>query len=297
MIPHVFAGSLLLSAAVLVTPAPARAADAAADSGAAERTTIDYSGYQALLNEYLVVISRKNEPVDTRFDYEKLYDARGRRARMVHILDDLFAVDPAKMDPQTRKAWAINLYNFTVLDAVTENLLIPNMKRTRVKSVRNVRVKGKPLFEFPVVRVEGRLYTLDQFERRFVFGDSSDVPVKLDQRAHFALVCGAVGCPPLWPRVFRPDSLDVQLDQVTRNALKLPRHLRFDEQNKLLEGSQIFNWYANDFGGHDNSLGWVMKYAPSGILSSIKKHKITRIGSYPDWNWELNQVEHKRADS
>ena len=283
---------MVFALAGLAAPLAARAANA---DSSVTYTRPDFAGYQALLNDYLATVSKKGEPLDTRFDYETLYDARGRRARMVHILDEFFTMPPSKMDEKTRKAWAINMYNFTVIDAVTENLLIPNRKRTRIKGVQNLLIKGLPFFQSPFVLVEGRKYTLDQFERRFVFGDSSEVPMKLDPRAHFALVCGAMGCPPLWPRVFLPDSIDQQLDQVTRNALRMPRHLNFNEKDKLLEGSQIFNWSAKDFGGHDNSLEWILKYAPSRIVSLIKKHKITKIESYPDWNWDLNQVEHKRS--
>ena len=89
------------------------------------------------------------------------------------------------------------------------------------KSLRYIKIDGVPFFEVPVAQVEGKSYNLNTFERTFVF-DGYPVPAAgakpaprprgFDPRAHFALVCGAIGCPPLQPRAFLPESLDVQLD-------------------------------------------------------------------------------------
>jgi hypothetical protein len=117
----------------------------------------------------------------------------------------------------------------------------------------------------------------------------------VDGRRHFALVCGAIGCPPLQPRAFRADSLEHQLDAATRNALRLPRHLRFNAELELLEASEVLNWHASDFGGHTKSIEFVKKYAPAPILTEIKNRKLTRIGSIMDWNWQLTQSEKKPA--
>lgn len=289
----------------LAAPAPAAESmkPAARDSAAGPVSTVpDFTLYQSLLNEYLVTVSRKGEPLDTRFDYEKLYDARSRRARMVRTLDQLLSVPPSRMTKPDRLAWAINTYNFLVLDITTENLLVPDRKRLRHKSVEEIRIKGMPFFKAPAVTIEGRSYSLDDFERTFVFGGYRPVlgtptPDTLDPRPHFALVCGAIGCPPLQPRAFRGDSLERQLDQATRNALRMPRHLRFNRELKLVEASEIMNWYAGDFGWHDRSLEFVKRYAPDAIQSEIRRHKLTRIGAFMPWDWMLNQVERKPAGS
>lgn len=294
--------SILITAVSLAAGWGTAVRAAAPDSAArAAPTVVDYSGYQALLNEYLVVTSGKGEPLDTRFDYEKLYDARGRRARMVRIHADLFSAAPSRMKPKQRLAWAINAYNFLVIDVLTENLLVPERGRLRYKSVQDMRVMNNSFFRAPVAFVEGTKYSLDDFERTFLFGGRTEglipSPTPVDPRLHFALVCGALGCPPLQPRVFRAESLDVQLDAATRNALRLPRHLRFNPELQLVEASELFNWHANDFGGHAKSLEFVKRYAPASILTEIRNRKLTRIGAFIEWDWLLNQSEKKPAGS
>lgn len=301
--------TLAIAIALVLAAAPMGAAFAAepgaspADSAAAVRPTVtDFSGYQSLLNDYLVVTSKKDEPLDTRFDYEKLYDARGRRARMVRTLDQLLAVPPSRMDDRARRAWAINTYNFVVMDVMTENLLVPGRKRLRHKSVQDLHLMSTTFFRAPLLTVEGKKYSLDDFERTFVFGGYRPVlgaptPEGLDARAHFALVRGSLGDGPLQPRAFRAESLDIQLDQAVKNALRLPRMVRWNEDLQLVEASEVFNNNAGDFGWHERSLEFLKRYAPAPIQSEIKKRKVTRIGGFLPWDWNLNQAPTKPANT
>lgn len=259
----------------------------------------DFSEYQKLLNDLLTVTSARGEPLDARFDYEKFYDVKGRYERVSRIKKQLMAVPPSRMDERARLAWAINVYNFTVLENGTTYLLIPSRGRQRYLSLRDIKVSKAPFFQAPTIEAEGRKYSLDEFERHFLLADFDRArggvpPAQLDPRVHFALVCGALGCPPLLPRAFRPESLEIQLDFATRNALALPRHLRVNEATGALETSAIFDWYAADFGGPGGAVGFIGKYAPPKVRKSMDSTKSTpRRGAIP-WDWNLNQSERKR---
>lgn len=297
--------ALLLIAPLALLAAPAHAA--APDTVAADTVTRaprqpDASLYQSLLDEFLVVTSARGEALDTRFDYEKLYDARGRRARMVLALDALSAGRPSTMTPKQRLAWAINLYNYLVLHVATENLLVPGRKRLRYKSVDEIRLPGHTFWTAPVVTIEGQPYSLEQFERRFVFGGprpalGAPPDPATDPRAHFALCKGAIGSPPLAPRAFKAESLDIQLDAAARNALRLPRHLRFNAALGVVEGSEVFNLNAGDFGWHDRMIEFVKQHGPPAIQSEIRKRKLTRFGGFLPFDPLLNQVERKPASA
>src|SRR5512145_3313911 len=117
-------GAWLMLAFALV-PAVALAAPAKSPAQTI-RAEPDFSGYQELLNDWLTVISVKGEPLDTRFDYEKYYDKPGRFERSVRIRRQMLAVPPSSMDERTRLAWAINMYNYLVIENATEYLLVPN---------------------------------------------------------------------------------------------------------------------------------------------------------------------------
>ena len=288
-----------LSRALALAPAGVAAAPADTAGAAATATAPDYSGYQQLLNELLTVTSVKGAPLDTRFDYEKFHDMRGRFERCKRIRRQLLQAPPSGLDERTRLAWAINLYNYLVLETATEYLLVPERGRLRYKGPRDIKTPMGPFFQAPLVEIEGRKYSLDQLERRFLFADfdreaRGAPPPALDPRVHFAVVCGAIGCPPLLPRAYRPDSLERQLEFATRNALALPRHLAFSEKTGRLQASAIFQWYSADFGGYEPAFAFVRKYAPATLRATLDQRGVTSISGATPWDWNLNQTERKK---
>ena len=286
-----------LAAALALAPAPAPASGKSAPRMPAP--TPDFSGYQQLLDELLTVISEPGEPLDTRFDFEKFYDMRGRFERCKRIRRQLLAVPPSAMEDRHRLAWAINMYNYLVIETATEYLLVPERGRLRYMGPRDIKTPMGPFFSAPLVEIEGTKYSLDSFERHFLFADfdrapGGPPPPSLDPRVHFALNCGAIGCPPLQPRAYRGDSLKLQLEAATRNALALPRHLQFIEESGRVQASSIFKWYSADFGGMEKGFDFVMKYAPPKTRAAIQQSKVTSISGMTAWDWNLNQTVHKK---
>jgi hypothetical protein len=263
----------------------------------------DFSGYQALLDEYLIVTSKPGEPIATEFDYTRLYRNPEHSKYFAGVRQQLFGVSPKTMDEKTRLAWAINAYNFLVIETVTDHLFEPVQRinkggrryyfANRIANVNTIDVEGFSFFEAGLVEVDGTTYNLNAFERTFVFegfdhNSNGKPPAKLDPRAHFALVCAAKGCPPLLPRAYRGDSLDHQLDFAVRNALATPSHLRFEPTVGRLEASSIFDWYKADFGGVEPAFAFLKKYAPSATRKAIDDRKVPWIAAYILWNWDLN---------
>ncbi len=296
---------------MLVTVVALWCLPASAASPAAESAPLDFSRYQQLLDEYLVVVSAPGAPLETRFDYFKLYDNPGKAERLLSVRAALLGVSPAELQPAPRRAWAINTYNFLVVELATTNLISRHvgvdLKARGVlgishRSVRHMRIKDLGFFEVPVARIDGRDYNLDQFERAFVFdtpdppaaGSKPNAPAKtLDPRAHFALVCGALGCPPLQPRAFTADSLDAQLDRATLGALTSPNHLSWDPILKRLAASAVFSWYEADFGGPAKAFEFAARHAPEALRAEIAAKPQPGIDRVLPWNWDLNMVPRK----
>jgi hypothetical protein len=188
-------------------------------------------------------------------------------------------------------AWGINAYNFLVLEQVA--LGLGGTGGARPRGVLDLRIDGQGFFKAPLVTIAGRAYSLDELERAFVFaGFPKDgrgtPPAGFDARAHFAVVCGARGCPPLLPRAYRADSLEAQLAFATRNALELPRHLRLE--GGALVASKVFDWYAADFGGSAGVTAFVRRWGPAwagAALGSAPGRPVTR---HSDWDWAFNQA-------
>ena len=278
---------LALSATVTRSaPAPAKPA----------RIAVNFSLYQELLNQHLWTVSEKGEPLETRFNYEKFYDEPGRAERTVRIRRQFLAAGREQLDPRSRTAWAINFYNFMVLEQITEHLLIPGKIRQRYLSVRDIHPEGGDFFKYPVVKIDTTNYSLDQFEHHFLFADFERTPANprppgLDPRIHFAIVCGAIGCPPLLPRAYRPDSLGLQLNRAVREALASPRHLKRVPALNVMQMSAIFFWYLPDFGGIKEALKWALDFMPKETRAEIERMNPPPALSQITWDWKLNQVE------
>jgi hypothetical protein len=255
-----------------------------------------FERYQLLLNDFVHVDSPKDSALRTSFNYEKFYDQPNRFAREDAIRAEFMELSPAKMDSLTRIAWAINFYNFMVIELATDHLLIPGKFRQRYVSVRDITIHGESFFQARAARIDSVTYSLDQFEKHFLFADFDHAvgarpPAGLDPRIHFALVCGARGCPPLQPRAFKPESLDYQLDRAVRAALAGPQHLTRDPKNGLFQLSSIFGWYVADFGGREKLLPWALDYAPARWRAGLKAAiPAAQFGLIP-YDWSMNQTK------
>ena len=161
-----------------------------------------------------------------------------------------------------RQAFYINAYNLQVINAAAQ--LYP------LNSVQSV----GGFFDRKKVRVAGESLTLNQIEKQKLLKPYGDA------RFHFVLVCGALGCPPITDFAYRPNQLDQQLDQQTRKALNDPQFIRV--QGNQVELSQIFDWYASDFGGNKKAvLDYINRYRTNALPTGGKV-------SYYDYDWNLN---------
>jgi hypothetical protein len=67
-----------------------------------------------------------------------------------------------------------------------------------------------------------------------------------EPRIHFALNCASSSCPPLPERLFAAESLDDDLDTLTRRFIDSDA-VSYDETRHMLSVSRIFRWYRKDF--------------------------------------------------
>lgn len=102
-----------------------------------------------------------------------------------------------------------------------------------------------------------------------------------DPRVHFALVCGAKGCPPI-RSAYLPRKLEAQLDKATREAMNNDQFIRIDKGSQKITISEIFKWYKEDFGNSDEKL---MEFINSYRDLPIPAHyKIW----YYTYDWSIN---------
>ncbi len=267
----------------------------------------DYTGYRDLLRRHVRVLKTPGKPWDSRFDYEQLYIDENiwtlRRAEgLANVHTQLLAVTPSAMSAPQRTAWAINTYNFLVIERMTLNLLVPGRRFMRYDSPREVNRDEGSFFAAPVARVEGREYSLTGFERRFVYGDTTAEPLADgllprehggDPRLQLALVKASLCSGPVLPWVYRADSLEAQLNRAAKLALALPRWLRTDADGTLWASNRFFEERA-DYGGPElpGLMPFLTRHAPLAARKTIQAKKLTRPSMFFEPDWKLNQFDH-----
>lgn len=199
--------------------------------------------------------------VDQRVDYHLV----GQDRQSLEKLATSVSSTPwESMEPQTQKAFLINAYNVLVVHQIMQHYPITTSQE----------VPG--FFDQTKFQLGQKKYTLNQIENKLLR------PVFKDPRLHFVLVCGALGCPPIVERAYRPEALDRQLERQTRRALNDPAFVKVQAAEKRVELSQIFEWYTSDFTeGGKNLISYVNQYRTEAIPEDYK------VAHYP-YDWTLN---------
>jgi hypothetical protein len=224
---------------------------------AAGAAHFNHASYSDVLQRYV------NE--DGRVDYE------GIRQNSLTTLEVYLGragdADLGGWTYQERLAFWINIYNARVLLLVAER---PELK----KISEDFEMFNKPF------TVAGGTYSLNDIEYCILLGrlnpDTKRKPIenvtlpKIDPRIHFALVCGAKGCPPLRNSAYADDTVESTL---RTNAVRFANDSRYvDIENGRLKLSTLLKWNSRDFA----PLGGVGSYL-AGLIDVERTFNAERI--------------------
>lgn len=190
------------------------------------------------------------------------------------LVKTIAEVDLSKVDAVNAEAFYINAYNILVINAAAKNYPL-----TSVQSING-------FFDSKKYTVAGQQMTLNNLEKEKL------LKVYKDPRFHFVLVCGALGCPPITNFAYVPNKLEEQLETQTRKALNDKAFIQITNGEEV-QLSQIFEWYADDFGGSKKSaIEYINGYRENKIPAQAK------VGFYP-YDWALNdsKVETTNSDT
>lgn len=229
--------------------------------------TVDHGPFSALLAQHV-----RNGLVN--------YDAFRDAPAFSRYLATLASTDPSALPRTEQLAFWINAYNaYTIaqINAHGERASIKNIN----KSFGFVKAGGA--WSEPMATVNGTRYTLDQIEHERIR------PVFREPRVHFALVCAALGCPPLRSEAYTAARLDAQLeDQAREFLLRSPAKNRVDVSSRTVHLSRIFDWYGDDFAPDARGVQrWLSRYWPAGEERSMLEAGSARL-RWTDYDWSLN---------
>jgi hypothetical protein len=210
------------------------------------------------------------------------YDAFASSAEFQVYLEQLADVDMARLPIPERLALWINAYN-----AYTIELVNRHEERESIRDINKSLgfIRGKGPWSERFADVGGYEYTLDEIEHE-VIRPRFDEP-----RIHFALVCAALGCPPLRTEAYTGDLLDEQLDDQTREFLTgHPDKNRVDVSSRTVHLSPIFDWYREDFPEGREGLGrYLAPYLPEGPERDLLESGDFDL-EHTHYDWSLNAI-------
>ena len=253
---------------------------------AAPGTPFGYDDYAAALKAYV--------------DDQGMVDYQGLKAdsrRLDAFLGKLAALDPkvyGGWDEKAKIAFWTNAYNAITLKVIIANYPIKSSFLKSVAYPKNSIRQISGAWDGVKSVVMGKKMTLDEIEHQVLRKEFNE------PRIHMALVCAAMGCPPLRNEPFTGGKLDAQLKDQTVRFLKNPKKFLIDRPTVRL--SPIFKWFGKDFvktyktdkpfaGGSKSQrpvLNFISKHLDENdvlYLSSAKKLDVEYLG----YDWALNE--------
>ncbi len=160
-------------------------------------------------------------------------------------------------------AYWINLYNaFTILSIV---------EKYPIKSILDL--EGGNIWDNKKFIVGGKSLSLNQIEKERLLQRFNEPNV------HFAVNCAAASCPPLLNKAWTEDNIQAYFAKQAKAFINNSKYNKISADK--IEVSQIFNWYAKDFGGKSKLISFLNKYA------SVKINSTASI-QFIEYDWTLN---------
>jgi hypothetical protein len=166
-------------------------------------------------------------------------------------------------------AYHINTYNALAMHGVIEAGIPADFdgffKRLRFFKLRDIQIGGESTslydYENDVIRPLG------------------------EPRAHFVLNCMVKDCPRLPRTVFKAETLEQDLAQLSTEFFNKPRHLRVDHEKEAVFVSEILDFYTEDFvpsGRGQDLLPYINQFHQVEIPVHYQVEFI-------DYDWTINQ--------
>uniref|UniRef100_A0A3B5QME3 Zgc:152951 n=1 Tax=Xiphophorus maculatus TaxID=8083 RepID=A0A3B5QME3_XIPMA len=217
--------------------------------------------------------------------------------RYCELAIQLQRVELLSLSREEKLAFFINIYNALVIHGYL-----------RLGAPTNMWQRYK-FFNYVSYLIGGEVFTLQDIENGVLRGNRKGIAQlrkpfsKTDPRLqmalpdaepliHFALNCGAKGCPPI--KTYTPQDIDSQLLTAAEAFLENDDACMVDSGKNEVRLSQIFKWYKTDFGGTDEKLlKWVLdhmgdspkKTSLQDVLSAGK----TKVSFLP-YDWSSNSA-------
>ncbi|MGF1679232.1 MAG: DUF547 domain-containing protein [Candidatus Methylacidiphilales bacterium] len=197
------------------------------------------------------------------------YEAWRANEADIEALQEVVGFYASHLPPENKQAalaWHLNAYNAWILHHVLKKYPTPGP------------LDGNPLFfKMESIIISGEKTSFDHLEKKRILA------VYQDPRLHFAVNCASESCPPLHTQPFIGDTLQDDLDRLTRAFINTnPQGVVAGQGEVGL--SKIFDWYADDFGGRNQLIAYLNRYRDQTVPANARVR-------FLDYSWKLNEVK------
>jgi hypothetical protein len=247
----------------------------------------DYADYAAVLKTFV--------DENAMVNYSRLKGQPQQLKAYVSAIGKLERSHYEQWGKKDQIAFWLNAYNGLTLKVIIDNYPIKSsFFKSRIYPKNSIRqISG--VWDKITFKVMGRNLTLEHIEHKILR------PTFNEPGIHMAMVCAAMGCPPLRNEPYTGDKLDEQLDDQARRFLGHSAKFKIDRRKDRLYLSPIFKWFAADFvkrhaptrniGGHNKEASSVLSYIAPYLSEANKKYVLA--GKYKikylDYDWSLNE--------
>lgn len=211
--------------------------------------------YDALLKKY---VDEKGN-----VDYKNLKSDESKLTEYISYLEE---TTPTKdwSDNKTKAFW-INAYNAYTLKIILDNYPL--------KSIMDIKQKGKDAWNISFAYVGGKNYTLNYIEHEILRKEFND------PRIHVGVNCASSSCPQLGNFAFTEVNIDIELERL------MNLFINDSSRNKItktkIQVSKIFDWFKGDFTKNGSLINYLNNYS----TTKINKKATIR---FLEYDWGLN---------
>jgi len=226
----------------------------------------DHSAFDALL--------RAHVSADGGFvDYDGL---RGDAPALDAYIAALGEADLEALGRDERLALLVNAYNAFTLRLILDHYPIDSIKD----------IPAEQRWDAKRWALGAGVYSLNQIEHELIR------PRFAEPRVHFALVCAAIGCPPLRAGAYTGAGIEAQLTEQARYVHANPRWFRLDTDNGKLLLTSLYDWYGGDFEQMASSIvAYAAQYSPE-LVRFINAGNEPRV-EFLEYSWKLNSASNR----
>ena len=228
--------------------------------------SFDHSAFDSLLGAH---VSATGGFVD--------YEAMKRDAAALDAyIAALAGADLDTLSRDERLAFLINAYNAFTLRLILDHYPIDSIKD----------IPSDERWDARRWHLGGQVYSLNQIEHELIR------PKFAEPRVHFALVCAAIGCPPLRSDAYTGNRLEEQLAGQSNYVHTHRRWFRLDEATGDLALTALYDWYGGDFTQKASSVAaYAAQFSPdlARLINAGRKPRVT----FLDYSWKLNSQSNR----